>query len=129
MKSFTPFKPALIATAIVLLGSAPLAKAGSFFSDFESGQPANTAVFGSALVDTTGGLGGGGCLKLTDTGASEVGVFIITNDLDSGAPVMSFAASFKMTVGGGTGGGDGFSFNFATNLDLTGSWGSAAEGY
>jgi hypothetical protein len=120
MKRITSVKIRLFAAAFAALGSLATAQAGSFFSDFESGLPANTAVYGVATVAGSGGVGGSGSLQLTTTAASQTGVFIITSDLDSGTPVVGFTASFKMTVGGGA--GDGFSFNFANNLDLTGAW-------
>src|SRR5205823_9750075 len=55
------------------------------------------------------------CLLLTPASASQNSSFIITNDWDAN-PVVSFTANFKMAIGGGTGSGDGFSFNLATNL-------------
>ena len=128
MKRITPIKICLLAAAFAALGPLATAQAGSFFADFESGLPASTAVFGSASVPGSGGVNGSGCLQLTDTGTSETGVFIITSDLDSGTPVVGFTASFNMTYS--SKGGDGFSFNFANNLDLTGAWTtpSAEEG-
>src|SRR5439155_9150848 len=128
MKTLAHQTVRLLITAVAVFAPALCTQAGNFSSDFNSGLPANTAVFGSAFVDTVDGVGGSGCLKLTDTGGSEIGVLIITNDLDAGSSVLSFSTSFKMTIGGGTGGGDGFSFNFANNLDLTGNWVNAEEG-
>src|ERR1039458_1453814 len=122
MKTLIPIKTRFFAAAFAALVPLATAQAGSFFSDFESGLPANTAVYGygtpvGGFVDSTGGFNGGGCLKLTTAVASQNGTFIITSDLDSGTPVAGFTATFKMTVG--TQGGDGFSFNFANDLPLS----------
>ncbi|WP_040549795.1 PA14 domain-containing protein [Pedosphaera parvula] len=99
----------------ILLGATVSAQAGSFVTDFNSGVPAGSAVFGNAVVSTNGGFSNSGCLKLTTTTASQTGTFVITNDLDAGQPVVSFTASFKALVGGGSA-ADGFSFNFAPDL-------------
>ena len=89
--------------------------AGSFAAEFESGPPAGATLFGSAYVDSSGGFGGGGALKLTDAFVyGENGYFVI-NDLDAGVPITGFTATFKLLVGGGNG-ADGFSFNFANDL-------------
>src|ERR1051326_8974073 len=128
MKKLALPNPGLLTTIVGVLTSVVCAQAGSFSSDFGSGLPPNTAVFGSAAVVGSGGVNNSGCLQVTTTTANQTGVFIITNSLDAGTPVVSFTASFKMAIGGGTGGGAGFSFNFATNLDLTGNWSGAEEG-
>ena len=71
-------------------------------------------MFGSAFVDSTGGVNGSGVLKLTTTGNGLQGSFII-HEIDGSAPVTAFTATFKMLVGGGNG-ADGLSFNFANDL-------------
>jgi hypothetical protein len=106
-----PLQFFLIAT---LLSSTSL-KAGTFFSDFNSGQPTGTAVFGNTKVQATGGYTNSGVLALTTNGASLTAGFVITNDIDAGAPVVSFTATFKAFIGGGSA-ADGFSFNFAPDL-------------
>lgn len=129
MKRNTSPKPRLLAAACAFAGTIVCAQAGSFSADFNDGQvPANSAVFGSAVVNGSGGYTNSGYLTLTTAAASQLGVFVLTTDLDAGTPVAGFTANFKMTAGGGTGAGDGFSFNFATDLDLTGNWGAAEEG-
>ena len=131
MKRITPIKIRLFAAAFAALGSLATAQAGSFFANFDDPLPAQAQApygpLGSAVVAPSGGpdINTPACLQLTTTVASQVGVFII-NDLDPGNLAVSFTASFKMTVGAN--GGDGFSFNFANNLDLTGNWGAAEEG-
>lgn len=88
--------------------------ASAFSSDFNSGLPPGTSVFGSAFVDSTGGVNGSGVLKLTSAMNAQQGSFII-NSLDASAPINGFTATFKMLIGGGNG-ADGLSFNFAPDL-------------
>jgi hypothetical protein len=90
--------------------------AGSFSSDFNSGAPAGATSYGNALVDTSGGVGDTGVLKLTPAAVSQQGSFII-DDLDPGQRISSFLATFRVRMGGGSPSpGDGMSFNFATDL-------------
>lgn len=90
-------------------------RAGNFLANFNSGLvPVGTTNYGSATVTATGGAGDSGVLRLTTAVASQTGSLVI-DDLDSGAAVVSFIASFKARVGGGNG-ADGFSFNFASDL-------------
>ena len=53
-------------------------------------------------------------MQLTTAVGSVSGGFIIS-DLDAGQPLVSFTATFKALIGGGTG-ADGMSFNFANDL-------------
>ena len=107
----------LLRTAAAALLVASSAPAGSFFSDFNSALPLGTAVYTNTVWSATGGYTNSGCIKLTTATASQNGAFIITNDLDSGTPVVSFTANFKMLIGGGSA-ADGVSFNFAPDLPL-----------
>jgi hypothetical protein len=114
-------KPRLSARLILLaltLSAAFSARAGSFVTDFDSGLPAGTAIFGDATVSTNGGFTNSGCLKLTTALNLQGGGFVITNDLDAGVPVVGFVASFKALIGGGNA-ADGFSFNFANDLPFS----------
>ena len=90
---------------------------GSFSDNFDSGStPAGTAVYGNAQVDSSGGVGNSGVLKLTPAAFLQQGSFII-DDLDPGLRISSFTATFNVRIGGGTATpGDGMSFNFATDL-------------
>lgn len=88
--------------AVTLLGGAML-HAGTFTSDFASGVPAGSTAYG-------GGVVGDGVLKLTTAANYQTGSLIL-DDLDSGEFVKAFTASFKLKIGGGTG-GDGLSFIF-----------------
>lgn len=106
-----------LVAAVALLGAQTRLQAGSFITDFNSGLPTNSTVFGSATISTNGGFTNSGCLKLTTAVNSQNASFIITNDLDSGIPIVSFATRFKLLIGGGNG-ADGFSFNFAPNLPM-----------
>jgi len=106
---------AAIGVAVCL--AAPLGvEAGSFGTDFNTGLPAGTAIFGSAVIED-GLAAGDGALKLTQAVNSQNGVFYV-DPLDPGQAVQSFTATFKALVGGGTGNmpADGFSFNFADDL-------------
>jgi hypothetical protein len=112
-------------TTAAFLVSLAGAQAGSFTSDFNSGLPTNCAVYGNAVVETNGGYTNSGCLQLTTAVTNQHGTFIITNDLDAGAPVVSFTASFKVRIGGSPARwefGNGLSFNFADNMPF-GTWG------
>src|SRR5207248_9922192 len=84
-------------------------RAGTFSTDFNSGQPAGCSLFGTAFVDSAGGVGDSGALKLTQAYVyGSQGSFII-NDLDGGAPIVGFTAAFKMLVGGAEPHADGIS--------------------
>jgi hypothetical protein len=105
-----------LAAVSAILTALPV-RAGTFFSDFNSGTlPAGTSVYGVTTNDTTGGYTNSGCIKLTKAVGSTSGGFVI-NDLDAGTPVVGFTASFKALIGGGTG-ADGMSFNFAPDVPL-----------
>ena len=104
-----------LAGIVALLATALVSPAATFFSDFNSGLPAGTAIYGESAIATTGGYTNSGCLLLTSNLVSQSGGFRIDSDLDAGAPVYGFVAQFKAFVGGGNG-ADGFSFNFASDL-------------
>ncbi len=104
-------------------------RAGTFFSDFNSGSaPAGTMVTGLAVVSTDGGYTNSGCVKLMDEFTAGTGDFIITEDLNGGKPAVSFTAGFKALVGSHGNGADGFSFVFDPNLDQSGTWGEEGTG-
>jgi len=93
-----------------------LSVAATFSSDFESGLPAGTAVFGTAAVV-------GGVLQLTDNANGSQGVFV-TDPLDAG-PVDSFIATFQARISDQTccgeppnpnGPADGFSLSFSNSI-------------
>ena len=97
------------AAALLLLAGVSELQAGTFSSDFNSGLPAGTTLFGNASVTPAGGVTNSGCLQLTTATASQSSSFVITNELDPGQTIASFRASFKAYIGGGSG-ADGFSF-------------------
>jgi hypothetical protein len=117
------FKRRILLLAIVSIS----ARAGVFNSDFNSGLPAATAVYGNAVVEGTGGVGDSGALKLTKAVNSQQGAFVI-EDLDAGSPIFGFDISFKLLIGGGTGTpADGMSVCFGPDLP-NGTWGEEGAG-
>src|SRR3974390_1005919 len=93
------FGSSLAATWLVapLLVSTP-ARGGSFTSDFNTGLPSGTAVYGVSGISATGGFTNSGYLQLTPLAVSENGAFILNNDLDAGVPVVGFVAKFKAYI-------------------------------
>jgi hypothetical protein len=114
-----PLRLSLALAAFAWLGAPLRPYAGSFVTDFNSGLPPGSALFGASVVSPNNGTGGGytnsGCLQLSGALGGQGGAFIITNDLDDGTPVVSFAAAFKVLMTGGDAAA-GFSFNFAPDL-------------
>src|SRR5215470_5038080 len=108
-------------TGLLLAAASLSARAGTFTNDFNSGAlppgtatNANTA--GGAFLETTGGVGNSGCLKLTKNINSQNGSFIL-DDLDAGQPIYGFDATFKLRIGGGsTPPADGLSFSVGPTL-------------
>jgi PA14 domain/Bacterial Ig-like domain len=115
----TTIRPVLLRLAGIaaLLAAALSAPAASFFSDFNSGLPAGTAIYGNTSIPATGGYTNSGYVLLTPNLQSQIGGFVITSDLDAGTPVYGFVATFKAYIGDGTA-ADGISFNFASDLPL-----------
>lgn len=105
----------------------PAGLGATYTTDFNSGQPVGSSIYGTSTVDPTGGVNDSGVLKLTLAQNTQNGSFII-DDFDSGQPVSSFTARFKALVGGGTATpAEGFSLNFSDDLpDAT--WGSPQLG-
>src|SRR5262245_35924262 len=106
-RSFTQKQCSLL---FLLLALSPATlSAGTYFSDFNSGQPAGMTLFGRATVS-------GGFLQLTPAQRSQFGIAYL-DDFDGGQWVQSFHATFKAALFGSTccaGGAlpqDGFSFN------------------
>src|SRR5262249_18425951 len=113
-------KTCLLTTACALAAIQGSLDAATFSSDFNSGLPANTSIYGDATLPASGGYNKSGYVQLPRDTASKKGSFVITNDLDAGIPVVSFTASFKVLIGGGDrfGYADGMSFNFAPDVPL-----------
>ena len=116
---------ALAVSALVLLASV---RAGTFSADFDDGQvPAGAQVFGNAVVESSGGVGGTGCLKLTMNVNSQSGSIVI-EDLDGLANVYGIRATFMARVGGGSAvPADGWSFCAAPDLPF-GTWSETGAG-
>ncbi len=106
----------IIALALHTTTAFTPAHAGTFSTDFNSGLPTGSSVFGTAIVDSAGGVNDSGVLKLTQAYAFGSLGSLIINDLDGGAPIVAFTASFKLLVGGAEPHADGLSFNFANDL-------------
>jgi hypothetical protein len=102
---------------------------GTFVTDFNSGVPIDSVVFGHAFVDSTGGPDGSGVLKLTLNQNDRNGRFL-TGILNGGNPIESFIATFKVRVGGGANPqADGFAFVLANDMPLDNAtrWTGGAE--
>ncbi len=101
---------------VVFLATVVTTSAGSYSTDFNSGLASGASVYGTAFVDTSGGIGNGGCLKMTTNAVNQSAGFVL-DDLDAGAAINGFTATFQLLLGGGTGTpADGFSFNYAGNV-------------
>lgn len=101
---------------------------GTFNANYNDGLvPAGSQIFGSAAVETAGGVGDTGCLKLTKAINSLAAGYII-EDLDSGANVYGFKVSFQARIGGGSAvPADGWSFCVAPDLP-DGTFGETGAG-
>ncbi len=113
-------KTCLLTSACAVAATQGSLDAATFSSDFNSGLPATTSLYGDATLPGSGGYNNSGYVQLTPDTASKKGSFVITNDLDAGIPVVSFTATFKVLIGGGDrfGYADGMSFNFAPDVPL-----------
>src|SRR5437867_3232229 len=124
------FRTGLLLSGLALAASV---QAGSFTADFNTGAlpPGTHTNFnanGGAYLELTGGIGDSGCLKLTKNINSQNGSFIL-DDLDAGAPIYGFDATFKLRIGGGGGTpADGMSFCVADNFSDTSIWGEVGAG-
>lgn len=120
----------LLALSLATLSSA---LAGTFSTDFNGGEdpPNGTelhSVGGGGVIEPFGGVNDSGVLKLTKAVNNQTGSFIV-DDLDNGAPVNGFTATWKMRVGGGSATpADGFSFCVAPDLPSA-TWGEEGEGF
>src|SRR5947209_10515441 len=112
------------------------ARAGTFFSDFNSGalppgshtnSNISTGGSGGAYLEGTGGVGDSGCLKICKTINSQNGSFIL-DDLDAGNPIYGFDISFNVRVGGSGNPADGFAVVVAPDIGDTSLWGETGTG-
>src|ERR1051325_10817055 len=101
--------------ALMAIGAAafllPQSQAGTFSANFnDNALPAGTFTNGTSVIE-------GGVLKVTKATGGQAGSFVI-EDTDAGAPVYGFTFTAKILVGGGTSTpADGFSINFAPDID------------
>jgi hypothetical protein len=103
--------------ATLTVVSLPLPTTPQLSYNFNDGlPPAGTTILGSAMVDTTGGVGNTGCLKLTTAMNGVFGAFLVA-DPNAGAPVYGFTARFSAGIGGGTTPpADGWAFAFGSDI-------------
>ena len=110
-----PMKPQFSTRWFIIcsLIAALAAHAGSFSADFNDGQiPTGVTMLDTAIVDTSGGPDGSGCMKLTAAANNVAGGFVLP-DLDPGNRIQTFVATFNVHMGNGTTPpADGFAFNF-----------------
>lgn len=100
-----------------------------FCYNFDDGQvPAGSAVYGSARVDLTGGVGDSGKLNINDAVGSVSGAWVKDNFLTDQA-IDGFSASFDIKVDwtGVWHQADGWSFNVASDLPAA-AQGNAEDG-
>jgi len=110
----------------LLVAAAPPTRAGTFSSDFST-APAGATLYGSAVIEATGGVSNSGCLKLTKAVNSQSGSFVI-DVLDNGNVIYGFDVSYDVLLGGGTATpADGMSLCFGPDLP-NGSWGEEGTG-
>ena len=99
-----------------------VSQAAIFSSDFNSGPPPGSSLTGIATVDTAGGLGNSGVLKLSTPGGA--GAFFVNNFTD-GNSITNFRITYRFALGGGTCCGvrmaDGLAFAFGNDLPA-GGW-------
>ena len=97
-------KRILFSCAAALVLAAPQTYAGAFSANFNDcvtlpcTAPPGSAVFGSAVIEPTGGVGDTGVLKITKNVNDQLGSFVI-DDLDAGVAVNGFDLRFKVRVG------------------------------
>ncbi len=112
MKKERLFNKIAWAGLFAVLATSTQLVAGSFSSNFNGAVPVGTIVLGNAAIERNGGISNSGVLRLTSNAPDQVGAFVI-NSLDPDKAVSSFTARFKVRTGGGNG-GEGFSFNLAS---------------
>jgi hypothetical protein len=70
----------------------------TFYTDFETGVPANSTLFGNAHLVSSVGVTNSAALALTDAAGNQNGAWIV-NDLVPGRSVGGFVANFKIRLG------------------------------
>ena len=104
------------------------ARAGEFFSDFNSGVPAGTHVYGDAMVNNTGGVDDTGVLRLTPAETDKLGTFIV-DDLDPGQRLGGASVIFRMYINNGLSlGADGIGFAMGQKLPHAMTEGGSGRG-
>jgi hypothetical protein len=99
----------------------------TFEADFESAV-AGATTYGVATVLPDGGVDGGAALRL-NPGAGSVAGSLVTDEVSPGRRVTAFTANFKLRISDVSNEpADGFSFNFAPDLQLTANTGLGENG-
>ena len=120
-----------IQTSLLLTAATLSARAGTFSTDFNSGDlPAGSHTNGpnGAYLELTGGVGDSGCLKITKNINSQNGSFIL-DDLDGGMPIYGFDITYKVRIGGGSSTpADGMAVCVSPDFSDTSIWGETGAG-
>lgn len=112
---------------LILAAATLSARAGSFNANFDSGTtPSGTTVYGNTVIETSGGVGGSGCLKLTKDIGGQSGSFVL-DDLDDGVPLFGFDVSYDVLLYSGSTPADGMSLCYGPDLP-NGTWGEEGTG-
>jgi lectin family protein len=114
ISSVTRCIPCLVAAGMSLTCSAI---AGTFTNSFDTDPAGLVFINGPAKWVGTGGVNNSGYISLTDALNDQNGGTLVLPDLDSGAAIGGFVATFKLRFGGGSARpADGFSFNFGPGV-------------
>ncbi len=102
------------------------ARAGSFSSDFNSGAPTGATLYGNSVIESSGGVGDSGCLKLTKNIGGQSGGYVL-DDLDNGQPIFGFDISYDVLLYSSGTPADGMSLCYGPDLP-NGTWGEEGTG-
>ena len=93
-------------------------------TNFNEGNLSGATLYGSALVELTGGVANSGVLKINSGIANQTGSFV-TSELTPGKRVSAFTATFNLRIADGSAEpADGFSFNFAGDIPNAATYGA-----
>src|SRR5438093_9019765 len=118
-----------LVSLLTLVAGVTVCHGASFITDFNSGLPAGSSIYGSAFVDTAGGVTNSGTLKVTTAAGNLQGSYIV-EDIAGGVPITNFTLSYKLNLGGLNTGNriaDGMSFCYGTDLPNA-TWGEEGVG-
>lgn len=109
---------------------APLVtKGGTFTHNFNTDPSAQVFLLEPAKWEPAGGVNNSGYISLTDALGSQNNGSIVFPDIDGGAVIGGFSATFKLRIGGGSARpADGFSFNFGSSITESSAAGEEGTG-